>query len=474
MRGLPGTATLAVGALVLGSVEARGQLPVTGRSVSQLSWLDVEMQDLMAENGLRAGLLAVMHNGVIVYQRGFGYYDSGENTPIPENALVRIASCTKAYTGAAIQKLASEGVISLEDHVFDLGQAGGGLLPHDPYPSLGDSRLRDVRVRHLLTHTGGWNRATAGDLTYEECQIAGDMGVTSPPGRNNTMRWILGRPLQFSPGMTPCGSAENPRGCYSNIGFLACGLIVEEVTGTGLVTYLRQNILTPNMWIPSTDLRQGRTFRADQPTREAWYDGGQNWCCFENECPGLRCSILVDAPYGSWDHEARVGQGGLVVSSTTMLELLKRYYVGAFSQQIGVPVSEPVNGSHGGALAGVNCRAWQRDDGTNVFVWFNQRNGDEDGDNYASLLAENIDAGLTAQTNWPTLAVDGFWVEPGTPAATYFGSYTVPFRGIPWAVGQMSDGSRANLKPGNYTYAGTISTKMRIRSPLGLARIGGP
>src|SRR5262245_29084049 len=348
------------------AMTAAAQLPVTGRSVSQLAWADSNMQSFMQAHDIRAGLLAISHNGVIIYQRGFGYHNEAETTSMPENALVRIASCTKPFTGAAIQQLIADGEFTRESHAFNLGQSDPGLLNITPFPSLGDSRLRDIRIRHLLTHTAGWDRDPPNtDWTYEECQIAGDMGVSSPPGRTNTMRWILGQPLQFTPGM---------RYEYSNIGYLACGLIVEQFTGLSLITYLRQNVLTTDMWVPSTDLRQGRTFHADQPAREAFYEGAQNWCVFQSECPGLRCSILCDSPYGSWDHEARIGQGGLVISAATALEFMNRYYVGAGSEDIGMPVNPTSSGSHGGALVGVNCRFWQRGDGTNVFIWFNKRN----------------------------------------------------------------------------------------------------
>lgn len=455
----------AIALVIALAAAAQAQLPATGRSVSLLAWADSEMQSFMQTNDIRAGILAISHNGVIIYQRGFGYLDSGENTSLPENALVRIASCTKPFTGAAIQQLVAAGDISLEDHAFNLGQSGGGILNLTPFPSLGDTRLRDIKIRHLLTHTAGWDRSPPNtDWTYEECRIAGDMDVTSPPGRTNTLRWILGQPLQFTPGM---------RSAYSNIGYLAAGLIVEQISGQSLVTYHRSHLLTPDMWVPSTDLRQGRTFHVDQPVREAYYEGAQNWCVFENNCTGLRCSILVDTPYGSWDHESRIGQGGLLISAATALEFMNRYYVASGSIDIGRPVNPASSGSHGGALVGVNCLFWQRGDGTNVFIWFNKKNDDEGGNNYGSLFASEIDSQLDAQTTWPTTAVDGFWVQPGLFAISYLGSYNHPFFSMTAALGQLTDGSKVQLKPGTDPFVGTISTKMRLSAPLGLARIGG-
>lgn len=453
--------------------QALAQLPVTGRPVSQLAWLDTKMVDLMNEFSITGGMLAVMRNGHVIYQRGFGWNDSGENIAMPENSLCRIASCTKPITAAAIRKLESEGRLSVEDYAFDLGQSAGGILQLAPFPSLGDSRLRDVRIRHLLVHSGGWDRGAAGvgDLTYKECEIAGDMDVTTPPGRTNTMRWILGQPLQFSPGM---------RDDYSNIGFLALGLIVEKITGQTLITYLRQNILTNDMWIPSSDFRMGRTFEADAPAREAWYDGRIGFhCVFNDSNCVFGCSTsITNSAYGSWDHEARTGQGAVVLSPATALRLLNTYYVQVYSDDIGLPLDGvPSNGSHGGSLQGCNTAIWQRSDGINVFVFFNKDPASSDESStghYGNLLLSRIDAGLDSQTNWPTLDVEGFWAAPiVNPLPAIYGSYDRPFHGIPDSINTLGDGSKLILKAGDYAYNGTISTKLQIRSPLGLARIGG-
>ena len=443
---------------------ASAQLPVTGRPVSQLAWLDDEVLAMMDEFGISGGLVALQRNGVIIYQRGFGWNDSGQIIAMPENSLCRTASCTKPFTGAAIQRLAGDGALSLEDFAFDLGQTGGGLLPLDPYPSLGDEDLKDVKIRHCLTHTGGWDRSMVGDLTYHECAIADDMDIDSPPGRTNTMRWILGQPLQCTPGMT-CE--------YSNIGYLACGLIVEEVTGQNLLTYLRQNVLTRDMWVPWSDFRMGRTFEVDAPAREVWYDGSAGFTCvFDNSECVLGCDTpITNSAYGAWDHEARLGQGAIVLSPATALRFMDRYNVQLGSQSIGAPLNgERFNAYHNGILDGCNAYFWQRDDGINLFMFFNE---DATGDDFGSELRSRIESTLDDQSNWPTLDVEGFWAAPtiGTPAV--YGSYDRPFRGLSDALNTLEDGSILNLKTGNYVYAGTISTQLRLRAPLGLARIGG-
>ena len=135
---------------------------------------------------------------------------------------MRRASVTKPITAATIRKLARDGMLALDDRVFDLGQTGGSLLRIDPYPRPGDARLADITVLQLLQHRGGWDREVAPDFAFREIEIATALSVASPPGRENTLRFVLGQPLQFSPGSMRA---------YSNIGYLVFGLVIEEVSG---------------------------------------------------------------------------------------------------------------------------------------------------------------------------------------------------------------------------------------------------
>ena len=134
-------------------------------------------------------------------------------------------------------------MLALDDRVFDLGQAGGGLLALDPFPRLGDSRLSEITVLHLLQHQGGWDREVAPDWVFREIEIAQGMSLPSPPGRENTVRHVLGQPLQFDPGS---------RRAYSNVGYLVLGLVIEEVSGQEYMTYVEENIFAP-LGVPAGD-----------------------------------------------------------------------------------------------------------------------------------------------------------------------------------------------------------------------------
>lgn len=442
--------------LVCGSLTAQ----ISGRPTPGLAAIDNLVQTFMADSGIQSGIVGIMRNGRIVYLKGFGpAYGGGA---LPENALFRLASCSKPVTVAAVRRLISQGYFTLNTKAFNVGQPGGGLLNYQPFPSLGDSGLADITIDHLIRHQGGWDRGVVGDVTYRETDIADDMGIPSPPGRVNTVRWILGQPLQFTPGT----DAK-----YSNVGCLVMGLIVEQISGVSLTTYIRNNIITPDLWVPNTEVVRGRTFRSDQDPREPYY----------NE-PTLVWSVYppylaVERPYGGWDHEARIGQGGHVVSAAALLEFAQRYPVGTFADDIGKPidVANPLSGSesHNGIQGGVNTNIWQREQGgvrLNIFVAMNKR---AESGSYATALngriVQIIDGG---DITWPAGTSDGFWTITNGVTNTGGGGYNAPYGSFTHGLSAVGAGAKLRLTPGTRNWAGIITKRLTLDAPLGSVILG--
>ncbi len=436
---------------------AVAQLPVAGVPVPELEDFDDAMQDFMAQYDLEGGVLAVSKDGCVVYQRGFGWLS--ESYPLPENTLMRLASVEKPLTAAMIRILIDLGHFSLDDHVFDLDQPDGGILDIEPWQDLGDDGLRDITVENLLRHRGGWDAELIGfDPQFEAIFIAGEMGIPSPPGRVNTARYMLSQPLQHEP---------DTEYAYCNFGYMLLGLIVEQFEGPPHVDAIREHVLTPDMWVPATELIRGRTFRADQSPREPWYI-----------CPDCDCVNVYDpdgpsvsCPYGGWDHESFTGHGNLVASAAPLLTFLDNYVVGGAN--IGTPLSAPTNGWHTGAVDGTSTIARQRSDGINVVVLFNQRMPNNDPDLARTMAAdiyELIDDPNTPIT-WPTLCVDGSWLDFDA-SSSGFGGYDDPFHTMDAALAATAPGVKLRVKPGASNWTGTISMRMRIDAPLGTATIG--
>ncbi len=131
----------------------------------ELEAFDVAMVAFMTSNAIPAGALGIMKDGVVVFERAYGWADEEQTEVVLPDVLMRLASVTKPITASAVRKLIAAGSIGLNDAVFDLGQPGGGLLNYEPF-GVPDARLQDITVEHLLLHTGGWDRDVAGDLTY--------------------------------------------------------------------------------------------------------------------------------------------------------------------------------------------------------------------------------------------------------------------------------------------------------------------
>lgn len=388
------------------SLSARAQpaLPISGIVVPTLAPFDDAMVDFMESRGIEAGLLAVMKDGVVVLAHAYGWKDAAHAQVLPASAMMRIASVTKPITAAAIRSLVDAGMLSLSDRIFDLGQPGGGLLELDPFPVLGDARLSDVTVQHCLDHVGGWDRGLAGDLTYKEIQVASEMGVSSPPGRSNTARWILGQPLQHDPGAVYA---------YSNIGYMLLGLVIDQYSGMKYMDFVRQEVFG-SLAVNPSDIELGRTFATDQNSREPWYQ-------YPGSCANVfDPALFVNCPYGGWDHEARVSQGRIISATRPLLHFLESFYISGPS--IGAPRSGTEGPgwkrNHTGSLSGSNTLARQRGDGLNYVVLFNER--PSSGTSYASQIRVILDDVIETQiSQWPaaeavpTLSMRGLLVVLG-------------------------------------------------------------
>ena len=343
-----------VGALGCGDVNTAPEPPQADTGFAGL------LEAFAEQHNIGAAALGVMRSGNMIYEGVTGFMDAERSTPVVRDVIMRIASVTKPITAAAIRQLAADGLLALDDRAFDLGQQGGGLLALDPFPALGDPRLEEITILHLLQHRGGWDREITVDWVFREIRIAEAMSVPSPPGRENTVRYVLGQPLQFDPGS---------RSAYSNVGYLVLGLIVEEVSGQDYLTYVRENIFAP-LGVPAGDVIRGRTFPEDRSEREPWYDAeglGRN--VFAPSGP------LVRRPDGGWDLEAKIGEAGLVASTRALLAFLEEYMV--WGEDIGSRRSGVGGGGwwryHSGTLSGTNALAYQHGSGISYAILFNRR-----------------------------------------------------------------------------------------------------
>jgi len=359
--------------------EQRGELPpITGNAVPELAVFDQVMQRFMADRYIQAGTLAIMKDGVIVFERGYGWLDQGQSILLPPDALLRLASVVKPITAAAIRQLINQGLFNAEDRVFCLPQSTSPCLLNISPIGTPDARAADITVQHLLDHTGGWDRDISGDPMFQAIQIANQLGITSPPEKLDIASHMLGRPLDHKPGTVYA---------YSNFGYMLLGLIIEDITGRSYTEHIQQSLFAP-LGVPSSEIELGRSLPSFRNPREPWYsDPGTTASVFDP-------SLTVPWPDGGFYLEAMEAHGGLIASTNAILHFLQAFWIS------GEP--RTTNGRDYwffGSLPGTHTLARQRSDGVNIVALFNQRE-DSSGLDY-DIIKQLLDDATDSVAVWP-------------------------------------------------------------------------
>src|SRR5689334_17019518 len=92
----------------------KNQLP---DAMTQLRGLDDFVSTVMRDWRVRGLAMAIIKENEIIYAQGFGQRDEAQDLPVTSQTLFPIASCTKAFTTAAMSKLADQGKLDWDTPV---------------------------------------------------------------------------------------------------------------------------------------------------------------------------------------------------------------------------------------------------------------------------------------------------------------------------------------------------------------------
>jgi CubicO group peptidase (beta-lactamase class C family) len=179
------------------------------------------------EGGVFPGaVLLVRLRGATVYHRAFGWAALiPAKEPARLETIYDLASLTKPLaTTTVVLRLIQDGRLSLEDP----------LQQH--LPELKGGAIGEATVYHLLTHSSGlpaW-RPLYERITEEDRRAPGFIG--SPAARLLALTLIMKEPLE-----TPAGT----RSCYSDLGFILLGMLLERAGGRSLPVLCRELAFDP-------------------------------------------------------------------------------------------------------------------------------------------------------------------------------------------------------------------------------------
>ena len=171
------------------------------------------------ERGGSNGAWLYAEKGEIVSKGVIGWRDPAGTLPIEENTVFQLASVSKQFTATAVMLAVRQGLFSLDDEITK-------YFPQIPYPG--------VKVRHLLSHTGGVpdyfdDEDWFIDLWKKENRV---------PGNDEILNFLTETKLK------PC-FAPGEKLEYSNTGYNLLALLVERRSGVPYEEFLRKNIFEP-------------------------------------------------------------------------------------------------------------------------------------------------------------------------------------------------------------------------------------
>lgn len=268
----------------------RNLADLTNQSCAPIPGIDSTILAYMAEYGIVGAQLAVMRGDSLLYVKGYGYADRVSGEEMEAWHRMRIASVSKLVTAVGIMKLRDMGLLKLEDKVF----APGGVLAS--YSSNADPRFNDITIEHLLRHQAGFTAKVEDPLFC----------VGFLDGRQ-TLRKELSHPLAFTP-----GSSQE----YSNVGFFALSVVIEEITGKAYEDWMQQNVLFP---MQCYNFRIGGNYLDERYPGEVRYHMHPGSKTDEDYHGG---GIQVEKCYGSNNVRATLGAGGWITTAAELCRMV--------------------------------------------------------------------------------------------------------------------------------------------------------
>ncbi len=236
---------------------AGGRQRITGREAlapgSATDRTLAALLDRMLSDSLRAlhvpgAVAAMVHDGRVIFTGAYGQADLERHLPAsPDSTLFRLGSISKTVTAVSVMQLVEQGRLSLDD---DVNRYLDGFRVDDRF-------AEPVRIRHLLTHTAGFELRNIGIGSVD-------------PANVQPLATYLAR------AMPPRQRPPGDRYAYSNYGYALAGYVVERVTGLPFAECVRRHVLEP-LTMRSSGFSIAREAGGERlAVSYKWYDGASH------------------------------------------------------------------------------------------------------------------------------------------------------------------------------------------------------
>ncbi len=178
-------------------------------------WLDGLMNSHMALGDMAGATVMVTRGSQPVIAKGYGFADVAQRRIVTDQTVFRVGSISKLFVWTAVMQLVERGDLDLDRDIqsyLDFQVSSSGKRP--------------ITLRHIMTHTAGFEDVGKNAFTYEQ-RLVRPLGVYLREGRPALIN---------QPGRVVA---------YSNYATVLAAYIVERRSGLPFATYVDRNILVP-------------------------------------------------------------------------------------------------------------------------------------------------------------------------------------------------------------------------------------
>lgn len=279
---------------------------VLGTGSPFLLKLDKLAEDFMRNNAVRAMQISVGKNGVNHFNKGYNFSESIYRKA-DENTRFLLASCSKMFVCAALDRLFATGALNATDKVYKI--LGGFSSPKD-------AKSDDITIQQLIDMQSGYKQAD--DCTYNMRAI----GLKLSPKRTVVKKDVADYmyknvALSYTPGALPAGETG-----YCNYNYVLLSMVIEKLSGQDYFTNLSNTILIPENIVQVKPWATNKTPRdADEILQEDQHLG--------KSAVNVTSIELVPSIYGGdgMAKEAAIGSCGLAASAFAMVQFIHQHAV---------------------------------------------------------------------------------------------------------------------------------------------------
>ena len=182
----------------------------------------IKVEKFIEENmhkGKIPGLaITIVRADKTIYQKGFGYADIKDKTPVTDKTLFELGSTSKAFTALGILKLEQDGLININDDVSK-------YIPWFKVNYKGEATK--ITLEQLLHHSSG-----IPFKTIDKIPVSNEDNALE-----QTVKTLVGIELDSKPG---------EKFQYATINYDVLGLIIEKVSGVSYEKYMVENVIKPS------------------------------------------------------------------------------------------------------------------------------------------------------------------------------------------------------------------------------------